>query len=81
MSRKYIYTLIHVYRVDKIYNEYKFIGIYSSRKHAEIALEESFSLSGFKDHPKSCFKIKRHLIDDFSKWIDGFEEGQLELLY
>lgn len=77
----HIYILVHTYKIEDIYNESKFIGIFSSMKDINRAIDFSIQLPGFRDYPRDCFIVTKYLIDDYTKWIDGFNEEELELLY
>ena len=81
MKHFIVYELEHVYFINKIYKEGKRLGFFSSKKEAESAIDQFISLPGFKDYPRKCFKINKHIVDDYDKWKNGFIEDELELLY
>ena len=81
MDELIIYSLAHSYEVDEKYKASKLIGFFSSKDEINSVIEHYITLPGFRDYPRSCFEIEKHLINDYSKWINGFDENQLELLY
>lgn len=66
-----VYLLQHCYEKDGI-EEIKTIGIYSTRKNAEIIIEKYKKLNGFKDYKENFF-IDEYVIDK-SFWGEGFVE-------
>ncbi|GHV58002.1 hypothetical protein FACS1894182_08480 [Bacteroidia bacterium] len=81
MKQKITYTLEHTYLMDDIYDNSKFMGIFDSTSAANEAIDKAIKQPGFRDHPRECFIITEYTVDDFSKWMDGFAETRLRLLY
>jgi hypothetical protein len=78
---KFVYTVDHVYEVNDT-EEVKFIGVFSSRKVAQEAINQLRDKPGFRDHPKKAFLIGRVKIDRIG-WTEGFcssEEAIAEVL-
>jgi len=72
---------MHTYKIEDVYNESKFIGIFSSIEDVNKAIDFSIQLSGFRDYSRDCFIVTKHFVDDYTKWSNGFNEEELELLY
>lgn len=67
---KYVYYLEHAYE-DKEEIEYVTdLGVYSTRKKANEALEKFKNEPKFKDHPAD-FNIDKYAIDE-PEWKEGF---------
>ncbi len=81
MEELEVYTLEHTYSVNEIYKTSKLIGLFSSWEEADKVIDQFIQLPGFREYPRSCFIITKHIVDDFDKWKDGFTDDQLELLY
>ena len=73
-KKKNVFVLWHVYEQTDdygVHDEEKLIGIYSSRKKAEEAIELHKDLEGFRDHPAECFEIHETELNR-SSWDTGF---------
>jgi homoserine kinase type II len=71
-----VFLLQHSYEkeIDGLFlEETKIIGIYSSEKNAEGAVEKYKKLPGFKDYP-DAFYIDRFQLD-MGFWVEGFITG------
>ena len=68
-----VYLLTHSYPVgyDKIFDEVRTIGIYSTRKKAKEVLLKYLHKNGFESHVDG-FWIEKWEIDENFQWIDGF---------
>lgn len=76
---KFLYSVSHSYNdVDCI--EMKFIGVFSSLENANKAIDTSFSLKGFNQYPRDCFRITEIRLDDLSDWFNGFDENDLIMI-
>lgn len=64
-----VFTLEHSYESDG-YEETKFIGVYSSREEAEMAIERLKTQNGFKYHV-DAFHIEEYEINK-DHWTEGF---------
>jgi hypothetical protein len=73
-KEKKIYIVEHVYEKDEE-EEIKYIGVFSSRKKAEEAVDILFEKPGFINHPKSCFQISEGKLNRYG-WVDGFTSWQ-----
>lgn len=67
---KYVYVVQHSYEVD-VYDEIKFIGVYSSEENAKSAVNRLKNKEGFSSFPENCFYINKYLIDE-DNWTEGF---------
>lgn len=72
----YIYLLRHIYEFKdsqkrKQY-ENKFLGIYSSRREVDKAIERYINLPGFKEYSKKCFVVEKWAINKDMNWKEGF---------
>jgi hypothetical protein len=65
-----VYVLQHEYELEG-HDEYKFIGVYSSREKAEAAVARLITQPGFRDHPDG-FCISACTVDDRDGWSEGF---------
>lgn len=72
---KYVYLLEHAYEYGEN-EEVKLLGVYSSRKKAEEAVDRYFELPGFKDHPRQCFCISKLAINEDTGFSEGFISWQ-----
>ena len=69
-SSSSVYLLQHVAREDTDDEDIKVLGIYSTLKKAEIAVEKFKQLPGFDRYPDS-FHIGKHELDKL-EWSEGF---------
>lgn len=67
---EYVYLLEHVYEIGST-EEIKTIGIFSSRKNAQEAVNQLRNKPGFRDHPKKAFLISKCKVDRIG-WSEGF---------
>ena len=79
-----VYKLDHLHILDskEAEEDWKFIGIYSSREKAEDAIERLRTQKGFRDFPKlldmsapddeSGFCISEITVDKETGWSEGF---------
>ncbi len=67
-----IYLLQHSYEIGD-FQETKIIGIYKTRKSAEIVIEQYKNLSGFKDYPIEYFFIDEYELN-INYWQEGFSK-------
>ncbi len=67
---KEIYYVEHVYEKDNE-EEIKFIGVFSSRKNAQNAIDKLFLKPGFRDFPIECFQISEGKLNRYG-WEEGF---------
>lgn len=67
-----VYILQHSYDYGENfeYQETKFLGVFSSEKEAQKAVEHHKTLDGFKDYPND-FYIDEYEIDK-KYWSEGF---------
>jgi hypothetical protein len=78
----FVYLVEHTYESDGI-DEVKTIGIFSTRKKAQEAVEYLRYKPGFRDYPKKAFLISRAKIDRIG-WSEGFcsfEESMAVISY
>lgn len=69
---KALYILHHYDQETYDNNDHeKIIGVYSTEKHAEQAIERLRDKPGFRDFPERWF-ISRMVLDKDSAWTDGF---------
>ena len=66
-----VYMLLHVYDLAKYNIEAKEIGVYSTRKNAQMEAARYMKLGGFRDYPYSCFYVIEYEIDA-CYWQEGF---------
>jgi hypothetical protein len=75
-----VYVLMHVHNFDDDREDVKLIGVYSSRKAAEEAINRLKDKPGFCDSPEirdpdrifdSGFDITEHKIDQ-DNWTEGY---------
>ena len=86
MSNKRIFILQHSYcyengnsfGIKPGYEEVKMLGLYSSRKKAEEAIEGYVRKEGFNLYGKECFHIDSYEIDCDTGWKNGFECRDVE---
>ncbi len=64
-----IYVLQHL-REDDLSEDVKFIGVFSSKEKAELAIKELSSQPGFRGY-ESGFSVDEYTIDEF-EWREGF---------
>jgi hypothetical protein len=65
-----VYMLQHVAREDADDEDVKVLGIYSTQKKAEAAIEQLKQLPGFNRFPDS-FQISEYDLDKL-QWSEGF---------
>ena len=70
IESKVVYLVQHEHKIVEDFTDIKTIGIYSSRKKAEEAVERLKNQPGFKDTTKG-FSIDEYGIDR-DRWVDGF---------
>ena len=64
-----VFVVHHSYERDDIENVC-FIGVYSTRRSAESAVERLRGQPGFRDYPE-CFTIEEYSLDE-DQWTEGF---------
>lgn len=71
---KKVYLLRHTYEFgsESEFECTKELGIYTTRKHAEAAINFYRTLPGFCNYPKRCFIIESYILDRNSWWTEGF---------
>jgi hypothetical protein len=52
-------------------NEFKLIGVFSTRERAEAAIDARRGKPGFSDQPDG-FDLGRYVLDRDTAWLDGF---------
>jgi len=65
-----VYVLQHVHSSENDAEDVKFIGVYSSRKNAQEAIERLSRVPGFLETP-SGFCIDEYQIDK-DQWAEGY---------
>jgi len=65
-----VYLVWHTHHISGDQDDEKLIGVYSTRRQAESAIDRSRSLPGFRDH-REGFEICPYEIDQ-DHWTDGF---------
>jgi len=65
-----IFKVDHVYELNDI-EECKFIGVFSSKKKAEDAVQQLINQPGFKEYPIESFQINKIKVDRVG-WQEGF---------
>ncbi len=65
-----VYVLQHVHSVDDGAEDVKFIGVYSSRENAQVAIGRLSRAPGFSDAPGG-FHIDEYQIDK-DQWVEGY---------
>ncbi len=71
---EFLFILEHEYEYtyeNEIFDEVKFIGIFSTLGKAKEAKELLKDKKGFKDFPESCFNISEIKVDTID-WTEGF---------
>lgn len=68
-TMKTVFILHHSYELDED-NETKFIGTYSTKEQAELAIARLKDRNGFKYYP-NAFEISEYELDK-DNWTDGF---------
>jgi hypothetical protein len=64
------YVLQHVHSFEDGTEDVKFIGVYSSREHAEAAIKRLGQAPGFSDAPAG-FHIDEYQVDK-DQWVEGY---------
>jgi hypothetical protein len=59
---------------DDSEDDFKILGLYSTRRLAEERVERARSLPGFRRSP-DCFFVHEYTLDD-TRWPDGFQVGE-----
>ena len=74
INTKTLYCLVHVYEYgeNNEFEEIKELGIYSSYKKAEEAINRYHLLEGFNRYSRSCFQITTEEVNKDKYWSDGF---------
>lgn len=75
-QKKVVYKLVHMYEREEG-DEIKELGIYSTHKKAEEAIDRYKLLEGFNEHPVDCFCIDECELDKDAEWTDGFTNSVL----
>lgn len=65
-----VFILWHSHKAEAQDNEDKLIGVYSSRRQAELAIKRARLLPGFRDYPRG-FLIDKYPIGN-DHWCEGF---------
>ena len=64
-----VFVLQHL-REDETSEDIKFIGVFSSKEKAELAIKDLNCQPGFRDYPKG-FSVDEYAIDQV-EWREGF---------
>lgn len=64
-----VFLVTHARHADHR-DDAKIIGIYSSQRNAELAVETASELPGFRNHPRG-FTIEEYTLDE-DHWTEGF---------
>jgi len=68
-----VYNVVHLEeKKPDGFQDYKSVGVYSTRKKAEEAIERYRDLPGFRDHPER-WHIKEVTLDE-TDWVNGFDK-------
>ena len=70
-NHKIVYELVHIYERGED-DEIKNLGIYSTRRKAEEAIDRYKILEGFNKYPIDCFFINECELDKDAWWTEGF---------
>ena len=65
-----VFVLQHVHARDDGVEDVKFIGVYSSREKADVAVARLSRLPGFSDAPDG-FHIDEYRVDQ-DQWAEGY---------
>ncbi len=65
-----VYVVQHAYENQAGYDEVKFIGVYSSERAAQAAVERLRSEPGFRNRPNG-FHVERYELDR-DHWAEGY---------
>ncbi len=65
-----LFVLQHTHVLDEDQEDVKFIGVYSSRNAAEMAIARLKLQPGFRDAPEG-FTIDRYTLDE-DNWTEGY---------
>jgi hypothetical protein len=65
-----VYVLQHAHSLEDGAEDIKFIGVYSSRENAEVAITRLSQAPGFSDAPAG-FHIDEYQIDR-DQWLEGY---------
>ena len=65
-----VFVLQHEYEIAEGRDEAKFIGVYSTREHAQAAISRLITQPGFAEHPDD-FSIDEYETDK-DHWTEGF---------
>jgi hypothetical protein len=64
-----VYIVTHTHDLDG-FEDAKMIGVYASRKDAQLAVKRKRTFPGFRDHPKGFHVARLELGRD--QWSEGF---------
>ena len=69
-----VFLLYHIYEYghEDEHDSVKNLGIYTTRKKAEEAIERYYILPGFREYPIECFAIEEYFYDKDMWWNEGF---------
>lgn len=65
-----VFVLQHVHSMDDGTEDVKFIGVYSTREKAEVAVTRLGRVPGFSDAPDG-FHIDEYRVDQ-DQWVEGY---------
>jgi hypothetical protein len=65
-----VYVLQHAHAMDDAEDDFKFIGVYSSRENAQAAIKRLSRAPGFAD-AVSGFHIDEYEMDK-DQWVEGY---------
>ncbi len=65
-----VYVLQHVHSTDDGAEDFKLIGVYSSRENAQAAITRLRQAPGFSDAPDG-FHIDEYQVDK-DQWVEGY---------
>ncbi|MGI8654123.1 MAG: DUF7336 domain-containing protein [Pyrinomonadaceae bacterium] len=65
-----VYIVQHVHEFEDSREDYKFIGVYSTRQKAEEAVSRLRTKDGFRNIPEG-FEIDEYELDE-DHWTDGY---------
>jgi hypothetical protein len=67
---KIVFIVHHSYAAPGGHEEVKLIGVYASKKEAQLAVRRKRRYPGFRDYPK-CFQIGQYEVGR-DQWSEGF---------
>lgn len=65
-----VYIVQHVHEFEDSHEDYKFIGVYSTRQKAEEAVSRLRTKDGFRNIPEG-FEIDEYELDE-DHWTEGY---------